>query len=50
MKSFESKFKQNLNQYQLSRLQNKFLIENQLQEELMNQEITFLNDRPNLSD
>ena len=50
MKSFESKFRQNLSQYQISRLDNKFLIENQLKEELMNREISFLNDRPNLSD
>ena len=50
MKSFESKFRQNLNQYQISRLDNKFLIENQIKEELMNREISFLNDRPNMSE
>jgi hypothetical protein len=50
MKSFESKFKQNLSKFQISRLENKFLIENQLKEGLMNQEITFLDARPHLSE
>ena len=50
MKQFEKKFQQNLNQYKKARYENKFLLETQICEDLMNEEINWLNKRPNLSE